>query len=79
MGILTNDEEDANVGVLDDHGADGVDVLLVLGNTAVGDGELAVGGGGGAVAVGEVVDDELTGVVATSLVGTADVGQSAVD
>ena len=75
---LTNNQNDADIRILDNIGADGVDVSLVLGNTAVGDGELSIGGSRGAVPVGKVIDDEDTGVgrVGTGIVGGADVGES---
>lgn len=76
--VVTDDQENANVRVLENHGADGVDVLLVLGNAAVSNGVLAVRGGGSAVAVGKIVDDELAGVVSASGVGLANIGQCGV-
>lgn len=69
-----DDKDGANVRVLDQELADGVDVGLVVVDAVVGDGELAVGGGSSAVTVGEIVDDEVSGVgrVGTGLVGGAD-------
>lgn len=74
-----DDENGADVRVLDQELADGVDVGLVVGNAAVGDGELAVGGGSSAVTVREIVDDKVSGVgrVGTGLVGRADLFEGA--
>lgn len=54
-----DDGHDADVGELLDLGDDLVDVVLVLCRAAVCDAELAVGRLGSAVAVGQVVDDDL--------------------
>lgn len=57
--IGLNDEDDADVRVLNDVLADPVNVGLVVGRAAVGDGPLAVRGGSSAVTVREVVDHKL--------------------
>ena len=58
-GVRLNDQEHANVRVLDDHLADTVNVALVVGRAAVCDRPLAVGRSRSTVTVGEVVDDQL--------------------
>lgn len=74
-----DDENVADVGVLEHHSTDGVDVGLVLGNAIVGNVQLAVGGVGSTVTVGEVVDDEDAGVVAAAGVGGADLAEGSVN
>lgn len=51
---------------------DSIDVGLVLGGTTVGSGQLAVGGLGSAVTVGEIVDDDLKDSAGS--LGTSEVG-----
>ena len=59
QGIGLNDQEHADIRVGDEVLADGVDVGLVVGSTVRGNSELAVGGGGSAVTVGKIIDDNL--------------------
>lgn len=74
-----DDEDGTDVRVLDEELADGVDVGLVVIDAVVGEGELAVGGGSSAVTVGEIVDNEVSGIgrVGTGLVGSADLLEGA--
>lgn len=58
-GIWLDDEDDLDIAVLHYVTADGINVVLVLGNTTVGDGPLAVGGKSGAVTVWEIVDNKV--------------------
>ncbi len=46
-GVGLNDQDGADIRVLDEERADGADVALVVGGTTAGDGELAVGGSSG--------------------------------
>ena len=55
---LTNHKGDGSLGVLLDDSGDGVNVFLVLGETAVSNLVLAIGGKSRAVAVRQVVDNE---------------------
>jgi len=75
--IGLDDEDGADVRVSNEILADAVDVGLVVGSTAVGNGPFAVGSGSSAVTVGKVVDNEVSGLggVGTGLVGSANVGQ----
>lgn len=73
---LTNNENDSDVRVALDDLLDSVDVVLVLVGTILVKGIFPVGSSSGAVAVREVVDDELAGVVTTSLVSFANVDKS---
>lgn len=50
-------EDGAHVAVGDELRADGVDVGLVVGHAVVGDGVLAVGGGGGALVEGSQCEE----------------------
>lgn len=72
---LTNNKDDLGVRVVLEDALDLGDVGLVLVGTVLVEGVLSVGGSSGAVTVGKIVDDELTGIVATSLVGLADIGK----
>ena len=55
---LADDARNRNIGVLLEDGGDGIDVGLVLVDTVVGDGVLAVGGQSCTITVGKVVDYE---------------------
>jgi len=72
--IGLNDEDGANIGEGNELAADLVNVRLVVLHTTVGNGKLAVGGGGSAVAVRKIIDDNLGGIrgVGASSVGSAD-------
>lgn len=73
-----DDKQDPDIRVGDELRADRVDVRLVLRGAAVGVAQLAVGGGGGAVTVGEVVHHEQACVRGCgALVCGADVGKGA--
>ena len=72
---LTDDEGHGNVGVLLEDGGDGVDVGLVLVDTVVGDGVLAVGGQCRTITVRQVVDYESADEGGAGGVLRLDVGQ----
>lgn len=73
---LTNNKEDSDIRVALDDLLDSVDVVLVLVGTVLVKGILSVRGSSSAVAIREVVDDELASVVTTSLVSLANVDES---
>lgn len=75
--LLTDDQDGVHIRVLEKLSADRVNVLLVVGNTAVGDGVLAVTGKSSAVTVRKIVNDKDTGNgwVSTSRVLGLDVCQ----
>jgi hypothetical protein len=72
---LTNDEDDADVGVLLENTLDLGNVGLVLVLAIVVEGVFSVGGSGSAVTLRKIVDNELTGIVGTSLVSLADISK----
>lgn len=61
FGVFTNNQDSVHIRVLDKLSADRVNVGLVVRNTVVGNGILAVTGKRGAVTVWQVIDDENTG------------------
>jgi hypothetical protein len=73
--LHTNNKDDLGVGVVLENALDLGNVGLVLVGTILVEGVLSVRGSSSAVTVGKIVDNELAGILATSLVSLTDISK----